>query len=59
MGLNYEQNGVYSDEDVHFSISIPTAEERNAQNLAVAKERVSELNWRLLKHWAKKTPVPV
>ena len=54
MGLNYEQNGVYSDEDVHFSISIPTAEERNAQNLAVAKERVSELNWRLLKHWAKK-----
>ena len=54
MGLNYEQNGVYSDEDVQFSISIPTAEERNAQNLAVAKERVSELNWRLLKHWAKK-----
>lgn len=54
MGLNYERNGVYSDEDVQFSRSIATANERNAQNLAVAKERIVELKWKLLDHLAKK-----
>lgn len=54
MGLNYERNGVYSSEDVQFSTSIATSAERNAQNLAVVKERISELNWKLLDHWAKK-----
>ena len=55
MGLNYERNGIYSQEDVNFSAAFSTAEERNEQNLAVAKERLISMKGNIFDHLAKKT----
>lgn len=43
MGLNAEQNGVYSDRDVLFSRSIATAKERHDKNIEVSMQRLKDL----------------
>jgi len=43
MGLNYENNGVFSDTDVLFSTSFPDVESRQKANLEVVKERLKSL----------------
>lgn len=41
MGLNTETNGVYSGDDVNFSASFATIEERNNANISVIQERLT------------------
>lgn len=40
MGINEQRNGVYLSEDVHYSASFPTGEERREANLAEWKRRL-------------------
>lgn len=55
MGLNWDTCGVYSDDDVSYSLSIPTASERFTANLQTAKNRVQSLGVAgLVKHLARK-----
>ncbi len=42
MGMNYDRNGVYSDEDVSFSTSIADPKERFNKNIEVFMNRVSD-----------------
>lgn len=56
MGLNEETTGVYSDNDVNFSYSFDTVEERQHANLAVAKQRLKDFGFQgYLKFISKKT----
>lgn len=48
MGLNDERDGVYSDEDVAYSVSFHTSSERKAANLAEIKNRLN--NFGVLKY---------
>lgn len=58
MGLNTESGGVYSSEDVQFSQSFATKQERTAGNIAVIKERLREMGLLgLMEHIVKKTLV--
>lgn len=58
MGLNEDRDGVYSDEDVQFSQSFKTKEERQAANLAEIKARLKEMGpGRYLLFLARKTLV--
>ena len=43
MGLNTETDGMFNQDDVYFSESFKTAEERSENNWRVAKERLSEM----------------
>lgn len=45
MGLNGETNGVFSQDDVDFSASFKTAEERNEKNLEVIEKRLSNFKF--------------
>ena len=58
MGLNEERQGIYSDEDVAFSASFETKEERSAANLEVVRQRLREMGiGGLFKHLVNKTLV--
>ena len=58
MGLCQEKDGVYSGDDVAFSEGIEDASERSAENLRVAKERISEMGVAgLVRHLTRKTLV--
>jgi len=41
MGLNNESDGIYSSDDIDYSISFPTVRERNIGNLVSIKERLA------------------
>lgn len=45
MGLNTEGMGVWNGEDVEFSNSIDTAENRTKENLRVSRERLEQMGW--------------
>lgn len=56
MGLNEENTGMYSFQDVEYSMSFDTAEERNQANMLKIKERIDSYGFSgLMKHWTKKT----
>lgn len=56
MGLNNENNGIWCRSDAEFSESFSTREERNSQNLRIAKERIEAYGVRgLAEHIEKKT----
>lgn len=56
LGLNEENTGMYSFEDVAYSAGFSTKEERNQGNLLKIKERLTAYgSIGLLNHWAKKT----
>lgn len=58
MGLNSKTDGAYLRSDVDFSSGFETKEERNAANLKVIKERISDYGVvGLVKHTIKKTLV--
>lgn len=58
MGLNEETNGVFSQDDVDFSASFMTIEERNSKNLEVIQQRLNDYGFfGYLKFLAKKTLV--
>jgi len=42
MGMNSERQGIYSQEDVNFSASFPTKEERKSATLIEIKDRINE-----------------
>lgn len=42
MGLNVEKDGAYSKQDVLFSMSFDTIQKRNAANIQIIKERLSD-----------------
>ena len=46
MGLNTETDGMFNQDDVYFSESFETADERSENNWRVAKERLSEMGLR-------------
>lgn len=54
MGANQETNGVYFQDDVHFSGSFATSAERNKANIDVFKERVISMKGGLITHLTKK-----
>lgn len=55
MGANDEEgNGVYSAQDVAFSRSFPTVQERKKANLEVFKKRISDKNFSISTHLKKK-----
>lgn len=54
MGLNEEQNGAYSLEDVLYSSSFDTKEERTKANISVFKERIVTMKSELFTHLKKK-----
>lgn len=55
MGLNYEQCGVYSEDDVNFSRNIIDANLRKKENLRIAKERIFEYGpLKLVRHFRNK-----
>jgi len=45
MGLNEETNGVFSQEDIDFSASFKTIEERNEKNLEVIEKRLRDFGF--------------
>lgn len=56
MGMNYESQGVWNEEDVDFTAGIEDPEERNARDLELAKERVEKMGAAgLAKHLVHKT----
>lgn len=56
MGLNSENMGVWSEEDVNFSDSYSTSEERNHANMIVVKERIKDMGLSgIAKQLVKKT----
>ena len=58
MGLNEDTNGVFSQDDIDFSASFKTVEERNANNIEVIKQRLRDFGFfGYLKFLAKKTLV--
>lgn len=58
MGLNEETNGVFSQDDVDFSASFMTIEERNSKNLEVIQQRLNDYGFfGYLKFLAKKALV--
>lgn len=55
MGLNDSTDGVFSGDDVGYTMSFATAEERNAGDLAEAKQRIKNLGPRgMLRHLCRK-----
>lgn len=54
MGANQERNGVYFQEDVDFSASFATSEQRKEANIDVFKERVASMKSGFLTHLTKK-----
>lgn len=55
MGLNEQSMGVYTEEDVQFSLSFSTAKERTEANLAMARARLDEMGMGgLARHLARK-----
>ena len=55
MGLNTETNGVYSLDDVLFTRSFPSNEERNRADLQEAKRRIKEMSvGGLIRHFSQK-----
>jgi hypothetical protein len=54
MGANQEKNGGFSSEDVYFSNSFATSEQRKEANIDVFKERVTSMKSGLLTHLTKK-----
>lgn len=55
MGLNYETSGIYSQDDVNFSYSLPTKAIRTKKNIEVFKTRLSNYgSHKLLKHLKNK-----
>lgn len=58
MGMNAEHSGIYNSEDVEFSRSFATVEERNAADLARAKEYLQDMGFTgFIKHMVNKTLV--
>lgn len=58
MGLNEESQGVWNENDVAYSASFATTEERNAANLEVVKQRIEQYGFvGMTEHIAKKTLV--
>lgn len=56
MGLNEATNGVYSGDDVRYSASFNTRQERKAGDLALASKRISDFGpYGLIKHLVRKT----
>ncbi len=54
MGANQETNGVYSEDDVGFSYSFATSEQRKEANIDVFMERVTSMKSGLFTHLTKK-----
>lgn len=55
MGLNDEEDGVFRNEDYVFTKSFNTNRERNAADLAVAKERIAEYGFTgMVRHLSRK-----
>lgn len=55
MGLNEQSRGMFSDDDVEFSMSFATAAERREANLAESVRRIKSLGFGgLMKHWGGK-----
>lgn len=54
MGANQETNGVYSADDVRFSSSFATSDERYKANMDVFKKRVASMKSGLFTHLTKK-----
>ena len=55
MGLNEQSRGMFSDDDVEFSMSFSTAAERREANLAESARRIKSFGFGgLMKHWGIK-----
>lgn len=55
MGLNEQSKGMFSDDDVAFSMSFATAAERREANLAESSRRIKSFGFGgLIKHWGTK-----
>lgn len=58
MGLNNKTNGVFNQDDVDYSMSIPTEKERNRRNIEIIKKRLNNYGISgIAKHMVKKTLV--
>lgn len=58
MGLNEKTNGVFSRDDVNYSVSFNDVNMRKKANLAEAKQRIKDFGFvGLIKHFARKTLV--
>lgn len=56
MGLNPNERGTYSQEDVDFSASIPTVKERNSANIKKALNRINNMGFKgLVRYYIGKT----
>lgn len=55
MGFNYEQNGVYSEDDINFSRSFTDPDVRKKENLKVLKSRIYSYGpFKLIQHFKNK-----